>query len=56
MGSVGPYLGGILLGSLPLQPTFLIFAVPALCGAVFVLGMLRVRVTKEPVAAAQAHA
>ena len=40
-GSAGPYLGGILLGVLPLSATFVIFALPALAGAGALLIMLR---------------
>ena len=50
-GSAGPYLGGLLLGAMPLQPVFFIFAIPALCGAAFILAMLKVRGTKQREAA-----
>ncbi len=50
-GSLGPYFGGVLLGALPLQPTFFIFAVPALCAALLVLGMLRFRKSPPPIGA-----
>jgi MFS transporter, AAHS family, 4-hydroxybenzoate transporter len=43
-GSVGPYVGTLLLGTLPLPPTFLIIAAPALVGAVGIAGMVRARV------------
>ena len=39
-GSIGPYLGGVLLATLPLRATFLIFAIPALVGSCALLGML----------------
>ncbi len=39
VGSLGPYFGGILLGILPLGPTFLIFAAPALIGSCGILAM-----------------
>jgi len=42
-GSIGPYFGGILLGALPLQTTFFIFAVPAIIAALAVLGMSRAK-------------
>ncbi|MSP94212.1 MAG: MFS transporter [Alphaproteobacteria bacterium] len=50
-GAMGPYFGGLLLGAIPLQPTFFIFAVPALLAALLVLGMLKVRNAPPPVAA-----
>jgi AAHS family 4-hydroxybenzoate transporter-like MFS transporter len=37
VGAIGPYVGGILLATMALQPVFLIFAVPAVCGAISVL-------------------
>jgi len=52
-GSAGPLLGGMLLQTLPLQQTFLIFAVPALIASLGVLGMLRVRRKGEPIAVVQ---
>jgi AAHS family 4-hydroxybenzoate transporter-like MFS transporter len=55
-GSLGPLLGGILLQSLPLQQTFLIFAVPALIASLGVLGMLRVRGKPEALASAPVRA
>ena len=42
-GSIGPYLGSIALGALPLQPTFLLIAAPALVGAAGIAGMVRLR-------------
>ncbi len=56
LGSLGPLLGGKLLQALPLQQTFLIFAVPALIASVGVVGMLRVRPKVEPFAATQVRA
>jgi AAHS family 4-hydroxybenzoate transporter-like MFS transporter len=50
-GSLGPYFGGLLLGSLPLRSTFFIFAVPAIIAALGILGMLRVRQTQDPIGA-----
>ncbi len=38
-GSAGPYLGGVLLGTLPLAHTFLVFAVPALIGSCGIVGL-----------------
>ncbi|HYM18308.1 MAG TPA: MFS transporter [Micropepsaceae bacterium] len=55
-GSLGPLFGGILLQRLPLQQTFLIFAVPALIASLGVLGMLKVRQKPEPLASAHARA
>jgi MFS transporter, AAHS family, 4-hydroxybenzoate transporter len=46
-GSLGPYFGGVLLGILPLGPTFLIFAIPALIGSFAVLGMIRTRIRPD---------
>lgn len=43
VGAVGPYVGGILLATMALQPVFLIFAVPAVCAAVSVFLLLRAR-------------
>jgi MFS transporter, AAHS family, 4-hydroxybenzoate transporter len=40
-GSIGPYLGGVLLSALPLGFTFLIFAIPALIGSCALIGMMR---------------
>ena len=43
VGAIGPYGGGILLATMTLQPVFLIFAIPAVCGAISVLLLLRTR-------------
>jgi AAHS family 4-hydroxybenzoate transporter-like MFS transporter len=43
LSGFGPIIGGVLLATLPLQPVFFIFAIPAFCGAVFVLGLMQVR-------------
>jgi AAHS family 4-hydroxybenzoate transporter-like MFS transporter len=50
-GAMGPYFGGLLLGAMPLQPTFFIFAVPALCGSLLMLTMLKARKEQPPIAA-----
>lgn len=42
VGGVGPILGGILLGGMALQPVFFLFAMPAVCGAIFVFTLSRV--------------
>ena len=55
-GSLGPLAGGILLQSLPLQQTFLIFAVPALIASLGVLGMLKVRGKPEALTPIHAQA
>jgi MFS transporter, AAHS family, 4-hydroxybenzoate transporter len=47
-GSIGPYLGSVLLGALPLRPTFLLIAAPTLIGAVGIVGMMRARAHAEP--------
>jgi MFS transporter, AAHS family, 4-hydroxybenzoate transporter len=45
----GPIIGGTLLqGAVPLQTVFLIFAIPAACGALSVAALSRTRVTKMP--------
>jgi AAHS family 4-hydroxybenzoate transporter-like MFS transporter len=48
VGAIGPFIGGILLDSMPLQPVFLIFAIPAVCGAVSVFLLLRTRNDRSP--------
>ena len=55
-GSLGPYFGGLLLGAVPLQTTFLIFAVPALLGSLLVFAMLKAKQTPPPSIAAQIRA
>jgi len=56
VGGLGPIVGGMLLGVLPLQSVFFIFAIPAVCGAVSVLGLLRAGGPKAPNATAEARA
>ena len=51
VGAIGPFIGGILLDSMTLQPVFLIFAIPAVCGAVSVFLLLRARNDRSPGAA-----
>ena len=48
VGAIGPYIGGILLATMALQPVFLIFAVPAVCAAVSVFLLLRARNDRRP--------
>jgi AAHS family 4-hydroxybenzoate transporter-like MFS transporter len=48
IGAIGPYVGGILLATMALQPVFFIFAVPALCAAVGVLLLAYSRGGLEP--------
>ena len=43
VGAFGPLIGGILLDTMELQIVFFIFAVPAVCGAFAVLGLLHAR-------------
>ena len=56
MGGFGPIVGGILLHELPLRTVFFIFAIPAMCGALGVLGLVRVRQASAPFAGAKADA
>ena len=58
VGALGPYVGGILLASMALQPVFFIFAIPAVCGAVSVLLLLFSRNTqrRDPIPHAGAKA
>jgi AAHS family 4-hydroxybenzoate transporter-like MFS transporter len=44
-GSIGPYFAGLLLTALPLGPTFLIFAAPAVIGSLALLALIRTRAT-----------
>jgi AAHS family 4-hydroxybenzoate transporter-like MFS transporter len=55
VGGFGPMIGGRLLTSLPLPLVFFIFAVPALCGAFGVFGLLRTRKASNSAMAAQAR-
>jgi hypothetical protein len=41
VGGAGPIAGGVLLGALSLQPVFVIFAFPAMMGALGVLLLSR---------------
>jgi MFS transporter, AAHS family, 4-hydroxybenzoate transporter len=43
VGAIGPYVGGILLVSMAVQPVFFIFAIPAVFGAISVLLLMRAR-------------
>jgi AAHS family 4-hydroxybenzoate transporter-like MFS transporter len=56
VGAIGPYVGGILLATMAVQPVFLIFAIPAVCGAISVLLLARVRGGLHRPDAAQAGA
>ena len=56
VGGFGPIIGGILLHDLPLQTVFFIFAIPAVCGAFSVLGLLRVRAGQGRAAAGKVSA
>jgi AAHS family 4-hydroxybenzoate transporter-like MFS transporter len=56
LGAIGPYVGGILLATMALQPVFFIFAVPALCAAIGVLLLAYSRRGGEPVGGARAAA
>jgi hypothetical protein len=49
-------MGGVLLGAMPLQAVFFIFALPAVCGAFFVVGLSQVRRFTAPAAAVKARA
>ena len=51
VGGVGPIMGGILLHDLPLKTVFFIFAIPAVCGAFGVLGLIRMRAVQGRMAA-----
>jgi AAHS family 4-hydroxybenzoate transporter-like MFS transporter len=48
VGAIGPYIGGILLATMALQPVFLIFAIPAVCAAISVFLLLRARNDQRP--------
>ena len=54
VGGLGPYFGGILLHELPLATVFVVFAIPALCGALAVFALQRTRLTPPPLLAAKA--
>ena len=56
MGAIGPFVGGILLDTMALQAVFLIFAIPAVCGAISVFLLLRTRVGPQQPGAIQASA
>lgn len=56
VGSIGPYIGGILLATMALQPVFFIFAIPAVCGAISVALLVYARTGREPAGTAQAAA
>jgi AAHS family 4-hydroxybenzoate transporter-like MFS transporter len=56
VGAIGPYVGGILLATMAVPPVFLIFAIPAVCGAISVLLLARVRAGGQRPGAAQAGA
>jgi MFS transporter, AAHS family, 4-hydroxybenzoate transporter len=56
VGAIGPYVGGILLATMALQPVFLIFAIPAVCGAISVLFLVRARSGHHRPGSAQAGA
>jgi AAHS family 4-hydroxybenzoate transporter-like MFS transporter len=56
VGGVGPIAGGFLLGAMALQPVFVIFALPAIGGALSVFALSRVRKTIETTATARAAA
>jgi MFS transporter, AAHS family, 4-hydroxybenzoate transporter len=56
VGAIGPYVGGILLATMSLQPVFLIFAVPAVCGAVSIALLVRARGGEQQPDAARARA
>ena len=48
VGAIGPYIGGILLATMALQPVFLIFAIPAVCAAISVFLLLKTRNDQRP--------
>jgi AAHS family 4-hydroxybenzoate transporter-like MFS transporter len=56
LGAIGPYVGGILLATMALQPVFFIFAVPGLFAAVCVLLLAYSRSGREPVGAVRVSA
>ncbi len=56
VGGLGPFFGGILLHEMPLNTVFFIFAVPALCGALAVLALQRLRLTPPQLFSAKAEA
>jgi len=56
MGGFGPIIVGILLHELPLRSVFFFFAMPAVCGALGVVGLVRVRQATPPIVAAKADA
>ena len=56
VGAIGPFVGGILLDTMALQAVFLIFAIPAVCGAISVFLLLRTRVGPQQPGAIQASA
>jgi AAHS family 4-hydroxybenzoate transporter-like MFS transporter len=51
VGAIGPYIGGVLLATMALQPVFLIFAIPAVCAAISVFLLLKTRNDQRPDAA-----
>jgi AAHS family 4-hydroxybenzoate transporter-like MFS transporter len=56
LGAIGPYVGGILLATMALQPVFFIFAIPGLLAAVCVLLLAYARSGREPVGAVRVSA
>jgi AAHS family 4-hydroxybenzoate transporter-like MFS transporter len=56
VGAIGPYIGGVLLATMALQPVFLIFAIPSVCGAISVLLLVRARNGQQRPDTAQAGA
>jgi AAHS family 4-hydroxybenzoate transporter-like MFS transporter len=56
LSGFAPIIAGELLHALPLQTVFIIFAIPAVCGAFAVAAMSRARPAREAVAAAPADA
>jgi AAHS family 4-hydroxybenzoate transporter-like MFS transporter len=56
VGGFGPIVGGMLLGVLPLQSVFFLFAIPAACGAFCVLGLMGRGGPRKPEATVEARA
>jgi AAHS family 4-hydroxybenzoate transporter-like MFS transporter len=51
VGGFGPIIGGVLLHELPLKTVFIIFAIPAVCGAFSVAAMSWTRPARKPATA-----
>jgi AAHS family 4-hydroxybenzoate transporter-like MFS transporter len=56
LSGFGPMVGGFLIANLPIQPVFVIFALPAVCGVFFMLALLQLRRWSLPEKAANVRA